>query len=82
MGVVSYAARVAGIARETAHRWCREDKAFAEEFAGARADAADDLEAEAVRRAMEGVDRPIFHRGQLCTAWVDDEGNYVPRGIT
>lgn len=80
LGVVSYAARVAGIARETAHRWRREDEEFAQRFAEAHADATDKLEREALRRAVEGVERPIIYRGRVATAWVDEEGNYVPAG--
>jgi hypothetical protein len=33
-----------------------------------------------MRRAVEGIDRPVIHRGQLATAWVDGDGNYVPEG--
>jgi hypothetical protein len=80
MGVVSYAAKVAGIARETAHRWRREDEAFAEQFAKAHADATDNLEGEALRRAVEGVERPVIHRRQVVMAWTDGRGNYVPEG--
>jgi hypothetical protein len=80
MGVVSYAARTARIARETAHRWRREDETFAQQFAEARADAADKLEREAMRRAVEGIDRPVIHRGQLSSAWIDENGQYVPEG--
>jgi hypothetical protein len=29
---------------------------------------------------VEGVERPVIHRGQVATAWVDEDGNYVPEG--
>jgi hypothetical protein len=60
--------------------WRREDEAFAEQFAEARADAADNLEREAMRRAVQGVERPVIYRGEVASAWVDGEGNYVPKG--
>lgn len=80
MGVVPYAARVAGIARETAHRWRREDEAFSRQFAEARVDAVDKLEQEAMRRAVEGVDVPVIHAGQVAIAGVDSNGNYASQG--
>lgn len=55
-GVVGDAMLVAGIkARQTIKRWREEDELFAEAYNDAVADASDTLEAEARRRAVEGV---------------------------
>jgi hypothetical protein len=62
------------------HRWRREDEAFARDFAEARADAADNLEREAMRLAVKGIDRPVIYRGQLSTGRIDKNGQHVPEG--
>ena len=54
-GVIGSACRAAGISRATAVRWRKEDPLFLEAFNDALADASDELEHEARRRAYEGV---------------------------
>ena len=61
---VQKAAKWAGIHRQTHYDWLREDPSYPARFAQARERAAQSLEDEAVSRAMEGVQRPVFHRGQ------------------
>lgn len=51
---VSAACRVANISRTAAYAWRREDEAFAEAWADAEAEAADNLEGVAYERAMAG----------------------------
>lgn len=64
-GVVTSACEATGIARKTAYHWRDVDVAFAEEWDEAIATSTDRLEAEAHRRAVAGVEEPVFHRGQL-----------------
>jgi hypothetical protein len=64
VGNVAGAARQAGIERVDHYRWLKADKTYAERFESAEAEAADTLEQEARRRALIGVDRPIFHKGE------------------
>ena len=52
---VTAAAKAAGVARRSVHRWADRDPAFAAALADAREEAADHLEAEARRRAVEGT---------------------------
>jgi len=64
-GVVTSACETTGVSRKTAYIWRDSDPAFAEEWDDAIATATDRLETEAHRRAVLGVDEPVFHRGQL-----------------
>lgn len=56
---VRLAADMAETSRSSVYRWRDQDTEFEEAFELARADAADILEAEAHRRAVEGVEKPV-----------------------
>jgi len=58
---------VAGIHRETHYWWLKHDPAYAVAFAQAEEKAADALEAEARRRAINGVLRYKFDKGRPIT---------------
>ena len=60
---VSRAARIAGIARPYAYEARKADPVFAEAWADARQYSIDGLEAEAFRRAKDGVEKPVYHQG-------------------
>ena len=62
---VSMACRVAGIHPTTAYNWKRNDPAFAESWEMAIEEGIDALEDEALRRAVGGVERPVFKDGEL-----------------
>lgn len=62
-GNVRAACEVAGIARKTAYGKRNTDLAFAAEWDAALEEACDTLEAEARRRAVEGVDKPVYQQG-------------------
>lgn len=59
-GNVSEAATAAAIGRSAAYDWRRDDAAFAADWDAAVDEAADRMEREAFRRAVEGVERPVF----------------------
>jgi AcrR family transcriptional regulator len=61
---ITGAAEAAGVSRPLLYRWYGTDAAFAADWDDAARRAADRLEDEALRRAMEGVEKPVFHRGQ------------------
>lgn len=63
VGNVTAAAKIAGVNRSTHYEWLKCDQ-YQARFSEAHEEAADALEAEARRRALSGVDRPIFQRGQ------------------
>jgi hypothetical protein len=62
-GNVRAATQAAGIDRSTPYKRRREDESFAEAWSEAIADAGDVLEAEARRRAVMGVEEPVFYQG-------------------
>ena len=57
---------IARIARRTAYDWKAADSEFADAWERALDIGADALEDEAVRRAVEGVDEPVFYQGKAC----------------
>ncbi len=63
---VSAAARTAGMSRSSAYALRRTDEEFAARWDEALEEACDALEEELRRRAMEGVERPVFHGGRPC----------------
>lgn len=64
-GNVSQAARAAKASRSRAYQLKAEDPGFAEEWADALDVATDALDAEARRRAIDGIETPRFHQGQI-----------------
>lgn len=62
---VSEAAASAKIARTTAYAWRQSDPEFASAWDNALEAAADALEAEAWRRAVSGIERPIIWKGEV-----------------
>ncbi|NPV80809.1 MAG: hypothetical protein HPY52_11115 [Firmicutes bacterium] len=65
VGNLTQAAEIAGINRNTHYDWMQ-DPEYAEAFEVAKKEAADRLEAEARRRAVEGVEEPVYYQGQVC----------------
>lgn len=66
VGTISAAADAAGINRHTHYVWLKDDPEYAAAFADAEEKAADRLENEAIRRAVEGTVKPVFHQGAEC----------------
>lgn len=62
---VSKACKLAGIARNSAYLWRDDDKVFATKWNKAIEQAADLLEEEAIRRAKDGVKKPVYQGGRL-----------------
>ena len=56
--------KLAGISRSTAYRAREADAKFAEDWDDAVDDAVDNLEAEARRRALHGIEEPVFYLGK------------------
>jgi hypothetical protein len=65
IGNISRAAAAAEVSRSLHYRWL-EDEGYRAEFDNAHDEACDSLEAEARRRAEEGVDEPVFYKGEVC----------------
>jgi hypothetical protein len=71
-GNVTLAAGAAKLSRRSLYHWREQDQGFAAEWAEAIESATDALEAEARRRAIEGVETTVVHGGRMVR---DDEGN-------
>lgn len=63
---VTKAAKAAQIERGLHYRWLEDDPKYRERFDRAKAEAAQTLEDEAVRRAREGTIKPVFYQGEVC----------------
>jgi len=64
-GSVCAAASNAGVNRRTFYRWREEEPVFAEGWKKAQAMPKDDLEHEAIRRAVNGVEKPVYRGGEI-----------------
>ena len=60
---VTRACDAAGLGRQTAYDWRASDETFAKRWDEAKALGAEALEDEAIRRAHDGWDEPVFHQG-------------------
>jgi len=63
-GIISAAAKAADIDRHVPRLWMKNDKEFVRQFKNAREQAADMMEAEALRRATRGVEEGVWHAGK------------------
>lgn len=68
-GNVSLSASSAGTTTSAVYALKRRDADFAAAWDQALEDAADTLEAEARRRAVQGVQEPVVYQGQLTPVW-------------
>lgn len=66
LGSVERACKATGISRARHNRWLELDIEYAIAFEDAIQDAADAMEREADRRAIQGVEKPVFYKGQVC----------------
>lgn len=79
-GNVTKACASADIGHTTVYQWRKDDPEFAEQWDRALDIAADILELEARRRAVDGVDEPLTHNGQITyqyTEALDANGNIM-----
>jgi hypothetical protein len=67
-GNVTDACKLSEVPRRTHYDWLTADGGYVEAFAEAKKEAIDHLEREAVRRAVEGVEEPVFYQGMVCGA--------------
>lgn len=63
-GLVSYACEDAGIGRTTAYQARQRDEAFALAWADTEQQVTETMERELYRRAVEGVDKPVYQGGK------------------
>ena len=70
---VSKAAAAAGIDDSTPYVWVKDAK-FKEKYHAAQERGTQRIEDEALRRAVEGTERFVFHKGRIVT---DEDGNKI-----
>ena len=63
-GTLAGAARSTGASTSSHYRWLQDDAEYAAQFEEANQQATDDLEQEARRRALDGVEEPVFYKGE------------------
>ncbi len=63
-GVVTSAAKAAGIHPGTHYGWCKRDAKYKEAAGGAYQQAMDRFEDEATRRALDGVEEVVLYKGE------------------
>lgn len=63
---VSHAAKVAGVGRATVYEWRERCPELAKAWDDAIEQSTDALVQECYRRAQEGTEKPVFHRGEVC----------------
>ena len=61
---VTAACTSVGVARSLAYQWRNDDPDFAADWAAAEAEIVDTMERELHRRAVEGVEEPVFQNGR------------------
>ena len=64
-GVVAWAAKAAGVGRRTVYDHLQADPEFGERWQDALDTAADSLEGELIRRAVEGEQVPVYYKGKV-----------------
>lgn len=64
-GLLTKSARALSISMATIARWRKDDEQFEEGVQLALLEHAEKLEEEAVRRAHDGVEEPVFHKGEV-----------------
>lgn len=73
-GNVTHSAKVAVVNKQTVYNHRMQDGDFAAAWADAIEESNDNLEAEARRRAVDGVDEPVVYQGELMGSWVGPDG--------
>ena len=75
---VGRAAKEAKVSRRTVYEWRDKDEQFLKDYEDVQASIIEQIEAEAYRRACQGVDEPIYYLGQK----VDVVKKYSDRLLT
>jgi hypothetical protein len=75
---VREALAASGYARTQVYAWRKAEADFGVMWDDAEREAVELMEAEADRRAVQGVSKPVFYQGQPSGLWLDAAGNPVP----
>jgi hypothetical protein len=79
--LIKAAARAVGITHACHYNWLADEPGYAERFEAAHQRVVDRVgpmaEAEAIKRAIEGVETLVIAEGRPVMVWVDEAGEYV-----
>ncbi len=64
--IVTVSCEVTGLSRRSIYNWRAADANFAAAWEESLEQATERLEEEVRRRAVDGVDEPVFHQGEIC----------------
>ena len=70
-GIIRDACISAGISRRTYYRWRKKDESFHDACTMAEEMSADLIEAEAMRRAVDGYDKPVIYQGEITDTYTE-----------
>ena len=76
-GIITHSCRAANISRQTHYYWLRVDPTYAARFERAKATVLQSLEDEMIRRAHEGIRKPVLYKGKQVIV-KDQDGIPVP----
>lgn len=65
-GNITKATELSGVSRAAHYKWMKDDDLYKQFFKDAEEEAAERLETEARRRAVDGTDKPVFYQGSKC----------------
>jgi hypothetical protein len=65
LGTITASAHIAGVERMAHYHWLKDDKSYPAKWAEAQEAAVDSLEQEAIKRARDGWDEPVYQGGKL-----------------
>lgn len=63
VGNITHAAKLAGVSRRSHFQWLKNDPQYCIDYGEAQQEALENLEAEAYRRAVQGVVEPVYGSG-------------------
>ena len=63
-GIITRAAKTANIDRRYHYRWMENDTVYAEAFEEANKEVMETINEEIFRRAVEGIEKPVFYKGE------------------
>jgi len=79
-GRVDLACKAAGVDRTCHYRWLKKYVDYRQAFEEAAAEVADMIEGEIFRRAITGVEEPVFNHGKRAMDFATDEHGNLKRG--
>lgn len=84
LGSIIGAAEASGVSRASHFVWMQQKGPAAEQyradFEAAREESTERMEAEARRRAVDGINEPVIYKGELMGIWVNEVGERVGEG--